>query len=228
MLPARRKTTTPPFTYNRILDGKTIKNFEIVIARYDENINWCSNYKDYVTVYNKGNDDISFNTIKLENRGHLADTILRHIITNYDNLADVTFFTHGSWNYRSDQLIRDINDMYNIRFKKFQDFIKVDPNSLIYIQRWDSPKPDDRQLHMSYSMSNVYKYFFEKEYPKHRYPWCCGKIMSVGRNRIRKTPLHVYERMLEFCNRKFEGGDEQLDYRTLGIYIERLILLCFI
>ena len=34
--------------------------------------------------------------IKLENKGHLADTILRHIIKNYDNLADVTFFTHGS------------------------------------------------------------------------------------------------------------------------------------
>ena len=93
-IPPRLKSSYEPFIYNNNLDNKSKSDFEIVVARYDEDINWCKNYKKFVTVYNKGKDNLSLqdvSCISLENKGHLADTILRHIINNYDNLSDVTF-----------------------------------------------------------------------------------------------------------------------------------------
>src|SRR3990170_7362256 len=104
---APRNIYTPPFKYLTVLDEKSKKDFEIVIARYDEDISWSDNYKNFRTIYNKGDAIPGYEYITLENKGHLADTILRHIIDNYDNLSTVTFFCHGSFNYRDDQLIKE-------------------------------------------------------------------------------------------------------------------------
>ena len=99
-------------------------------------------------------DNINHPYIKLENKGHLADTILRHIIINYNNLADVTFFTHGSFNYRNDQLIKEDG----IFHKYFKDFIKVDKDTLVYIKRRDLPKSDYKFYDYDECVGDVYKY----------------------------------------------------------------------
>ena len=52
--PPRIVEPTPLFNYCKILDGKTKRDFEMVIARYDEDISWSDNYKAFRTVYNKG------------------------------------------------------------------------------------------------------------------------------------------------------------------------------
>lgn len=83
---------------------------EIVVARYNENIEWLLPYKEICTVYNKGNNDEilnSFKTIKLENVGRESHTYLYHIINNYDNLADKTVFFQGEID---DHNILNIND----------------------------------------------------------------------------------------------------------------------
>ena len=80
------------------------KNIEIVIARYNEDLNWLENpifYPiDNITVYNKGqNDNFMKNirrTIDLPNLGRESHTYLTHIIRNYDSLADMTIFLPGS------------------------------------------------------------------------------------------------------------------------------------
>ena len=90
-IPPRCTTYTPPFKFEEKLKSLNKNNFEIVISRYDENIDWSNNYKNFRTIYNKGKNDIESPYIKLDNKGHLADTILKHIINNYNNLSDVTF-----------------------------------------------------------------------------------------------------------------------------------------
>lgn len=74
--------------------------YQIVVARYDEDISYLYLFKDNIVVYNKGNDDIPthFNTLKLPNIGRESHTYLYHIITNYDNLADKTLFMQGRVN----------------------------------------------------------------------------------------------------------------------------------
>lgn len=74
-----------------------IKTHNIVIARYDEDLNWIRPYNSIVTVYNKGEDDIvGFSTVlPLKNVGREGDTYLYHIVKNYTTLADRITFLQG-------------------------------------------------------------------------------------------------------------------------------------
>ena len=80
-------------------------NIEIVVARYNEKLNWLNDppFNKYpVIVYNKGvNEDFTKTKmiekiITLPNVGREGHTFLYHIIHNYDNLANITCFFAGS------------------------------------------------------------------------------------------------------------------------------------
>lgn len=78
------------------------KSFEVVIVRYDENLEWAKYEFDNntkVTIYNKGADDLElpnyFNIIKTENIGYLGGTFLKHMAERYDTLADRTLLLQG-------------------------------------------------------------------------------------------------------------------------------------
>ena len=222
--PPRRSKRTPLFNYCKRLDGKTKRDFEIVIARYDEDISWSDNYKSFRTIYNKGEPISNVQSIQLENKGHLAHTILTHIIQNYDSLADATFFTHGSFNYRNDQLIKDAYPCHRL----FSDFVVTDPNALIYIRRNDSPSPSDKFYDYPDTAETVFQRIFDKPYPPNRYIWGCGKIVTVGKHLIHKRPKHFYENVLAFIMSPHKDAEPlQHIYRTRGIYVERFFLLFF-
>jgi hypothetical protein len=78
------------------------KSVDIVVARYNENLEWLLPYSSICKVYNKGDDDINYITYnfssieKIANVGREAHTYLYHIIKNYDNLAKITLFTQGN------------------------------------------------------------------------------------------------------------------------------------
>ena len=90
-----------------VLYKKSNNSIELVISRYNENLNWINTYpfnKYPVICYNKGDhDNFIINNkdhkiINLKNVGKCDHTYLYHIINNYDNLADVTVFLPGSIN----------------------------------------------------------------------------------------------------------------------------------
>lgn len=72
-----------------------MKNIEIVIAKYKEDPSWISKIKHKVIVYDKSDNTIP-GSIKRPNIGREGETFLHHIITNYENLADVTVFLQGN------------------------------------------------------------------------------------------------------------------------------------
>ena len=104
--------------------GFTNVPFEIVIARYQENLDWVDEIPkelyNHITIYNKGDDmknTIPNSTlIKLPNYGRESHTYLYHVINNYNNLADVTLFLPGSVHSREDkwkryeQVIKELNN----------------------------------------------------------------------------------------------------------------------
>jgi hypothetical protein len=216
----RLTTQTPPFAFQKSLIGKTKANFEMVIARYDEDISWSDNYKEFRTVYNKGGP-VDYEAIPLENVGHLADTILRHIISRYDTLADVTFFTHGSFNYRKDQIIKEQGPCHRL----WSDFINTD-SALVYISRRDLPAATEKAYDYTETFGDVYERFFLKPYVRD-FEWACGKIMSVSRAHIQSRSKAFYQAMLDWILSPHEGPPSQHVYRTRGIYIERFILDAF-
>jgi hypothetical protein len=82
-----------------------MSTIDLVISYYKEELGWLEKYKDLkfnkIYLYNKGpNSPPETNTpyieIKLENIGRCDHTYLYHIISKYDELADVTIFTTGS------------------------------------------------------------------------------------------------------------------------------------
>ena len=78
-----------------------IDSFEVVIARYNEDLSWVMKEfpNEKVTIYNKGKDDLNlpanYKIIKLPNIGREAHTYLYHIVTNYNQLAERTLFLQG-------------------------------------------------------------------------------------------------------------------------------------
>lgn len=85
------------------------KKIDLVIARYNENLDWLNEYSDKkfnrIFVYNKGKTDVvcpikpvkgEVTYEKLENVGRCDHTYIYHIMKNYDDLGDVTFFIKGS------------------------------------------------------------------------------------------------------------------------------------
>jgi c-di-AMP phosphodiesterase-like protein len=91
------------FFYKKIYESFENNKIEIVISRYNEKLNWLNNklFNYPVIIYNKGVNNNFYKPsqhkiIKLKNIGRTSHTILYHIIKNYDNLADITVFLHGS------------------------------------------------------------------------------------------------------------------------------------
>jgi hypothetical protein len=110
---------------------------EIVVSRYNENLDWLKKIKKSkdlkITVYNKGEDDITVPFIKLPNIGRESHTYLYHIINNYDNLADQTIFCQGDSIFHSP----DFLDLINKYRKKFE---PVQPLSAWYLEKGIPPR----------------------------------------------------------------------------------------
>lgn len=68
----------------------------LVVSRYNEDLEWVKEF-DKFQIYNKGEDNLDLNSIKLENRGREAHTYLHHIITNYHILDDLMIFSQGKY-----------------------------------------------------------------------------------------------------------------------------------
>ena len=69
--------------------------FELVIAKYKEDVSWSELFEENRTIYSKSPFQEDYKTIKLENIGREANTYLFHIVNNYNNLAEYTMFLQG-------------------------------------------------------------------------------------------------------------------------------------
>jgi hypothetical protein len=67
---------------------------KLVIAKYNEDVNWIDQIDSEYTIYNKG-DIIEKPTINVENIGRESETYLRYIKDNYNDLPDIIIFAQG-------------------------------------------------------------------------------------------------------------------------------------
>lgn len=84
----------------------------IVVARYNENLDWLKKAPWEYIVFNKGKKNLPKwikNEVKLPNIGREAHTYLTFITNNYDNLPDYTIFVQGDPFVHSKNLIEKIN-----------------------------------------------------------------------------------------------------------------------
>lgn len=70
-------------------------SYKIVVARYNEDINWLNSEIKNCIIYNKGKILNLENEVMLKNVGRESETYLNYIIHNYTNLPDVVVFTQA-------------------------------------------------------------------------------------------------------------------------------------
>ena len=70
-------------------------SYKIIVARYNENVEWLRSEAENCIFYNKGDSLQIMNEVMVKNVGREAETYLRYIVTNYDTLPDVVVFTQA-------------------------------------------------------------------------------------------------------------------------------------
>ncbi len=92
-------------------------NKDLIIARYNEDLSWLKEFKDFkIIVYNKGDklsDNLLYKVINLENKGRESHTWLHHIVKNYYNLNEINVFLQGK-----------IDDLNCMAYKNPNDYLK--------------------------------------------------------------------------------------------------------
>lgn len=104
----------------------------IVIARYNEDIEWSKKYSSKVLIINKGDNIEGIdNQIFYPNVGREGHSYYKYIVDNYDNLDDYIIFLQGNPLDHTPNIINildNINDIYN---KNKEDFMNILINTYI-------------------------------------------------------------------------------------------------
>lgn len=185
---------------------------QIVVARYNENIDHLDFFNDITVVYNKGNDNINQiykNVIKLINVGREAHTYLYHIINNYNNLAERTFFMQAK-----------TDDHKMLEFiEYFKDKYFIGKISNLYTKLLKKPIDFDKKYLISHKnnfllRSKYIPYQFIKNIlgidisNDNKFDMIWGANFVVSRDLIHKKPIEFYINIikyLEFYNNPEEG-----------------------
>lgn len=208
-------------------------NVEIIISRYNEDLNWLMEYPfnqfEY-TVYNKGiNDDfIKTNVtkiIKLNNVGKCDHTYLYHIIKNYNNLSNIVVFFPGSLDmyYKKEKAAKLLNLIIKNNFTKAY-FIGDYQNNLyntfkkFKLDDWKTTNEKNVIINSESSLQKCrlrpygvwYRYFFGKTNAHWLTMW---GIFSVDKRDILQHKISRYILLIQTVNKHSNP--------EAGHYIER-------
>jgi hypothetical protein len=180
-------------------------SYKIIVARYNENINWLSSEMSNCIIYNKGDKLDIENEIILENVGRESNTYLHYIITNYYNLPDVVVFTQAR--IADHKGSDDINYLINIKNEalvnsKSQNFaIHYDIGQCI---NWDNNWNFKNKYYWShyYYKNNKQITFLEwfrtnidLNYPNPIYIYQ-NAIFAVKKENIINKPIEYYKKLI--------------------------------
>lgn len=191
------------------------KNIEIVVSRYNENLDWLNNspFNNYKNIiYNKGpNDDFCKTNcnrvVNLENVGRCDHTYLYHIIENYDNLADITVFLPGSLDIHNkiEKAIKQVNEVEKhqntVFIGEFFNNVKID-NYDFKMDIWSARHPRNIEINNESQLTPANPRPFGKWYEKHfndikiQYVSFTG-ILGISKHHILQHEKSYYEDLIQ-------------------------------
>lgn len=207
------------------------QNIEIVVARYNEDLNWMNESpfnKFRYTVYNKGVNELFMKkyvtkTIPLPNVGRCDHTYLYHIVHNFDNLAQITVFFPGSVNNpaKKKSAIKILHSIMLYKMAIFQGSkthnLRAHFNSF-KLDEWKCTDPKNAALNSEKKLLPAiirpygawYQFHFGNIIVKN---WCMHGIFSMHKLDITKHDIERYKKLL--------AGVERHSNPEVGHYIER-------
>lgn len=194
-----------------------ISPIEIVVSRYNEDLRWLdeSPFSNHpIVCYNKGANE-TFNKpknmkkiVKVKNVGRCDHTYLYHIVSNYDNLADVTIFLPGSTNMpgkmeKAKKQILEVEQHKNTVFigTHHPNGVK-DTHKDFYLDDWAASDNANKEINPEASLKKAEPRPFINWYQKHfkdihvEYTSYLG-ILGVSREHIIQHPKSYYENLLK-------------------------------
>ena len=190
----------------------------IVVARYNEDLEWLNSVKEHVHLYNKGETLSSegYASYKeLPNVGREAHTYLQYIIDNYDNLPSVICFTQGQvadhYNYTEksqgvEHLINLMNlavlseDGVSSNFKEGVINENCGPNFNIFRAEQLNDLYFKDPLFYNNGKVEAFKDWFERnlriKYPE-KLIHCWNAIFAVRSENIMRRSLNFYKNLLK-------------------------------
>ena len=198
---------------------------EIVVAHYNENLDWLKNISCPIHVYSKGNlATIPCIQHTLPNVGREPHTYLTYIIERYDTLPEIVFFTQG----RIDDHIKNknINQFLNLKPEQYHS------NNVSRLKPF--LKDYDKEMRIINWIPSLYKselnaYDWFKKYVNSEIDLNSNNpvsifwfaIFSVRRQAILSRPKEYYEMLLETCN-KNSNPEEAHYFERSWYYIFQL------
>lgn len=177
--------------------------FEIVITRFNEGLEWTNGIEHICTVYNKGEPfDFPGLVLDVPNHGVGSETMLRHIVERYNSLSDVTFFCQGTLCDRIDQPLYPLTQ-----------YAKCPVDGLVCVKeclyelpesrfRWRISSPSCKSINdlTLSSWRTVIGIPFRGVYES----WVKGDWIAAGRQSITWRPKKFYSDLYDMC--QFERG----------------------
>jgi hypothetical protein len=159
----------------------------VVIARYNENIDWVQSIKHKICIYNKGTDNVTLKYFPLQNVGREAHTYLHHIVTNYDHLDDHTVFLQGNpTDHGFFDTFGTIENFNHFNFNLgFHPFLRHLENH----QYFKCDKDDCNLFHLA-AYHNIHLP------QQNSYEFVQGAQFAVKKDNILSRPKKVYEHLL--------------------------------
>ena len=197
----------------------------IIIARYNENLDWLYKYQEFkILVYNKGsycNFKKANKIINLPNIGRESHTWLHHIVTNYDDLDEVNIFLQGRIDDLGKLAYKDVNKYYSeCKYRGFS----VSRFGILGPFHWNKNLSLERNPKYSKKLKNKSLYEPKTSFKKlaktfmHKIPiftvTSYGGCFAVSKDLIRQYDLRFYKELLNILS-KNENPIE-------GHYMERL------
>jgi len=196
-------------------DNTFYKDQEIVIARYNENLNWINDEpfnRHPIIVYNKSDNDnfASSDNIKkvvnLPNVGREMNSYFYHIIENYDNLAEVTIFLPGSADLenkreRSINLVKNVEKTTETTMACFnnENFVKDNYNFTIdnYMSSHENNRTMNNDSSMQVSDTRPFGDWFTNNFTNGEKNNCISfnSIIAISRKNILQKPKSYYEKL---------------------------------
>lgn len=217
----------------------TRPKIDLVIARYNENLEWFKNIKlQYfrtVFIYNKGSDiqnsDFLSNSkikiIKLDNVGREGHTYLHHIIENYNNLADVTIFLPGSSDMENkierarDTVNKTLNTNNSVFILGAPDVLSHQYN--FSLTDYQSSNEENKTKNGEYKLypcpERPFGKWFEHNFGTIKVYSVWNGIFSVSKKNIHNRSLEFYKKLIKYID--FHSNPEA------GHYFERAWLAVF-
>lgn len=174
--------------------------YQVVVAKYDEDIRWTKKYTN-VKVYDKSKGD-------LPNIGRESHTYLTYIVENYHRLPEIVFFTQGNIkdhceNYNCDEFIYLGENKFSQNFKNLESNYYFYSGSIgydkdhIYDYRNNILVPKDELGYRTWFKTYVDVDDTYNDIENGIILWW-GGIFSVRRECILSRPKEYYKRLLDY------------------------------